>query len=307
MNLSPSNRLTPWVGRLIIANAVVLLLLMTVFTSPALQAALRFAPGEALQPPVDLRHLHVRPRGAAAPAGQHAHAVRVRPAGRAPARRPGVHSLLPVLRHRRGGALRWCSPASWPPRAHRRRVGRGAGRGRRVRACSGPTPSCSSSRCRCRSRRGPSSWSWSGSTSCSRSSTPNDGIAHLAHVGGAAFGYLFFRLQALSRRSPHPPPRAVERVVMVQSGAAEPEHRTPPAPIRPRRRAEADPVAAEVDRVLDKISEQGIDSLTAAERRFLDEVARAEEAGALSRTRRRTRPLASLASSPSAFVLSAPC
>ena len=98
-------------------------------------------------------------------------------------------------------------------------------------------------------------------------------MAHLAHVGGAAFGYLFFRLQAFSRRSPHPPPRAVERVVMVQSGAAEPDqHRTPPAPIRPRRRADADPVAAEVDRVLDKISEQGIDSLTAAERRFLDEV-----------------------------------
>ena len=75
--------------------------------------------------------------------------------------------------------------------------------------------------------------------------------------------------------SPHPPPRAVERVVMVQSGAAEPErHRTPPAPIRPRRRADADPVAAEVDRVLDKISEQGMASLTAAERRFLDEVSR---------------------------------
>jgi hypothetical protein len=33
-------------------------------------------------------------------------------------------------------------------------------------------------------------------------------------------------------------------------------------------------VAAEVDRVLDKISEQGMNSLTAAERRFLDEVAR---------------------------------
>jgi hypothetical protein len=104
--------------------------------------------------------------------------------------------------------------------------------------------------------------------------TPRDGIAHLAHVGGAAFGYLFFRLQAVSRRSPHPPPRAVERVVMVQSGAAEPERRTPPVPIRPRRHADADPVAAEVDRVLDKISEQGIDSLTAAERRFLDEVSR---------------------------------
>ena len=34
MNFSPSNRFTPWVGRLIIANAVVLLLLRTIFTSP---------------------------------------------------------------------------------------------------------------------------------------------------------------------------------------------------------------------------------------------------------------------------------
>jgi len=102
----------------------------------------------------------------------------------------------------------------------------------------------------------------------------NDGIAHIAHVGGALFGYVFFRIQALSRRSPHPPPRAVERVVMVQSGAADPEHRAPPAPLRPQRRADADPVAAEVDRVLDKISEKGIGSLTPAERRFLDEVAK---------------------------------
>jgi hypothetical protein len=45
-------------------------------------------------------------------------------------------------------------------------------------------------------------------------------------------------------------------------------------PARPRRRVEADPVAAEVDRVLDKISEKGIASLTPAERRFLDEVSR---------------------------------
>jgi len=66
----------------------------------------------------------------------------------------------------------------------------------------------------------------------------------------------------------------VERVVMVQSGSAEPEHRTPVTPARPRRRANADPVAAEVDRVLDKISEKGIASLTPAERKFLDEVAK---------------------------------
>jgi hypothetical protein len=61
---------------------------------------------------------------------------------------------------------------------------------------------------------------------------------------------------------------------MVQSGAAEPERRTPVTPMRPRRRIDSDPVAAEVDRVLDKISEKGISSLTPAERRFLDEVAK---------------------------------
>ena len=61
---------------------------------------------------------------------------------------------------------------------------------------------------------------------------------------------------------------------MVQSGSSEPERRTPVTPVRQRRRADADPVAAEVDRVLDKISEKGIGSLTPAERRFLDEVSK---------------------------------
>jgi hypothetical protein len=103
---------------------------------------------------------------------------------------------------------------------------------------------------------------------------PNDGVAHLAHVGGALFGYLFFRAQLLSRRNAVPPARTVERVVMVQSGSAEPERQTPVTPMRPRRRIESDPVAAEVDRVLDKISEKGISSLTSAERKFLDEVAK---------------------------------
>jgi membrane associated rhomboid family serine protease len=110
---------------------------------------------------------------------------------------------------------------------------------------------------------------------------PNDGIAHIAHVGGALFGYLFFRVQSLSRRAPAQPARTVERVVMVQSGSSEPERRTPITPMRTRRRVDSDPVAAEVDRVLDKISEKGISSLTAAERRFLDEVAK----------QKKTRPL----------------
>ena len=100
-------------------------------------------------------------------------------------------------------------------------------------------------------------WSWSGSTSSFSLLLPNDGVAHLAHVGGAAFGYLFFRLQALSRRSPHPPPRAgraggdgavgLRRARAAHAAVAACGHAAA---------ADADPVAAEVDRVLDKISER---------------------------------------------------
>jgi membrane associated rhomboid family serine protease len=273
MNLSPSNRLTPWVGRLIIANAVVLLLLMTVFTSPSLQEALRFAPGEAIRRPwtfVSYMFVHA-----------------------------GLLHLLgnmlmlfvfgPPVEHRLGGrafilyylycgigaavlslALSGIMPTSAIVGASGAVLGVGVAFALLwpdAELLIFPIPMPVKARTFI--------LVLIGLDIVLSQLTPNDGVAHLAHVGGAAFGYLFFRLQAFSRRSPHPPPRAVERVVMVQSGAAEPEqHRTPPAPIRPRRRADADPVAAEVDRVLDKISEQGIASLTAAERRFLDEVSR---------------------------------
>ncbi|MGH8474024.1 MAG: rhomboid family intramembrane serine protease, partial [Gammaproteobacteria bacterium] len=48
---SSSSRITPWVGRLIIANAVVLLLLRTIFISPALVDALAFSPARVLTRP----------------------------------------------------------------------------------------------------------------------------------------------------------------------------------------------------------------------------------------------------------------
>ena len=272
MNLSPSNRLTPWVGRLIIANAVVLLLLMTVFTSPALQQSLRFAPGEALHRPwtfVTYMFVHA-----------------------------GLLHLLgnmlmlfvfgPPVEHRLGGrafilyyfycgigaavlslVLSGIMPSGPFIGASGAVLGVGVAFAMlwpdaELFVFPLPTPI----------KARTFILVLIGLDIVLSQLTPGDGIAHLAHVGGAAFGYLFFRLQALSRRSPHPPPRAVERVVMVQSGASEPERRTPAAPIRPRRRSDADPVAAEVDRVLDKISEQGIGSLTAAERRFLDEVSK---------------------------------
>jgi membrane associated rhomboid family serine protease len=103
-----------------------------------------------------------------------------------------------------------------------------------------------------------------------------DGIAHEAHLGGLLFGWLYFRLAALRQRRPGPQPRQVERVVMVQTASRDAESRGA-APIRQVPRPGSDPVAAEMDRVLDKISAKGIASLTPEERRFLDEVSKRKQ------------------------------
>ena len=99
----------------------------------------------------------------------------------------------------------------------------------------------------------------------------SDGVAHLAHLGGFATGFLYLKIsdwrlgraeRNLRRRS--------EPSVLVHPGRAA---RASDAP-KPPRRVERDPAQAEIDRVLDKISARGIDSLTPAERRFLAEMGR---------------------------------
>jgi membrane associated rhomboid family serine protease len=276
MSLSPSSRMTPWVGRLIIANAVVLLLLMTVLTSPALLEDLRFAPVGALQRPwtfltymfvhAGLLHLlgnmlmlFVFGAPVESRMGSRKFILYYLYCGIGAAvfavGLSGFMSVVPFIGA--SGAVLGVAIAFalfWPD----------------AELVVFPVPIPIKARTFVGIIVG---------LDVLGALYFNDGIAHIAHVGGALFGYVFFRIQALSRRSPHPPPRAVERVVMVQSGAADPEHRAPPAPLRPQRRADADPVAAEVDRVLDKISEKGIGSLTPAERRFLDEVAKQKKDG----------------------------
>jgi membrane associated rhomboid family serine protease len=273
MNLSPSNRMTPWVGRLIIANAVVLLLLMTVFTSRDLLASLQFTPGAALRRPwTFLTYMFVH-AGLLHLLGN---MLMLFVFGGPVEHRMGSRAFVLYYLYCGVGAavlaLGLSGLTSVPPFIGASGAVLGVGVAfamfwpdAEVFVFPLPMPI----------RARTLVIVLLGIDIVLSYLTPGDGVAHLAHIGGAAFGFLFFRLQAMSRRSPHPPPRAVERVVMVQSGSAEPEQRhTPPATLRPRRRAEADPVAAEVDRVLDKISEQGIGSLTPAERRFLDEVAK---------------------------------
>jgi membrane associated rhomboid family serine protease len=97
-------------------------------------------------------------------------------------------------------------------------------------------------------------------------------IAHFSHFGGALAGYAFVRLQALTaRRAPTRPAPVPRRPVVtpmrVQEAAAELRPAMPIADSRPELGND------EVDRVLDKIAEFGIDSLTSQERKFLNDAA----------------------------------
>jgi membrane associated rhomboid family serine protease len=272
MKSSPSYRITPWVGRLIIANAVVLLLRMTLFTSPEVTQALQFSPRAALtQPWTFLSYMFVH----AGLLHLLANMLMLFVFGTAVESRMGSRNfLLYYLFCGVGAAVFALLLAGIMP------VGAFIGASGAVLGVAVafatfwpdaelfvfPIPVPIKARTLVIGLVvldiiGSRLW-------------PNDGVAHLAHVGGALFGYLFFRAQLLTRRSGGQPAQPVERVVMVQSGSSEPEHRTPVTPLRQRRRPEADPVAAEVDRVLDKISQRGLSSLTPAERRFLDEVAK---------------------------------
>ncbi len=277
MNLAPSSRITPWVLRLIIANAVVLLLMRTIFLSPAMADALAFSPAAALRQPWSLFTYMFVHAGLLHLLGNmlmlfvFGTAVENRMGSRtfilyyllcgvgAAIFSLGLSIIMPVSPFiGASGAVLGVALAFaiyWPD----------------AELIIFPIPMPIRAKTLVTALVGLDVLLYF--------LTPGDGIAHLAHVGGVAFGYLFFRMQGFTRRSPHPPPRAVERVVMVQSGAAEPEQRTPVTPARPRRRVDADPVAIEVDRVLDKISEKGIASLTPAERHFLDEVAKQKKSG----------------------------
>ncbi len=105
------------------------------------------------------------------------------------------------------------------------------------------------------------------------------GVAHLAHLGGAAAAFAY--LKSAFAPSPFgavvPKPRKPKREWrVVSSGTGEPSRKDVSAA-----RASAAPQARElhraldeVDRILDKISADGIASLTEEERRQLDEASR---------------------------------
>jgi len=104
-----------------------------------------------------------------------------------------------------------------------------------------------------------------------------DGIAHIAHLGGAATALLYLKGQDWwatrgERRGRHPPESSVlvsQLPRVSRSGAITPSAQ------RSKPRGDSDARAnAEIDRVLDKIIASGVDSLTPAERKFLTEISR---------------------------------
>ncbi|MGH8623222.1 MAG: rhomboid family intramembrane serine protease [Burkholderiales bacterium] len=106
-----------------------------------------------------------------------------------------------------------------------------------------------------------------------------DGVAHLAHLGGFAAGFLVLTVQDLRlARAERHLRRASQPGVLVHPAAraargSRPETGRGAAPTRTRPRT-GDATHAEIDRVLDKISAQGMGSLTPAERKFLAEMSR---------------------------------
>lgn len=123
------------------------------------------------------------------------------------------------------------------------------------------------------------------------------GVAHFAHLGGFAFGFLYLKkpqhvsIEQLRQRvssapdvaddmTPRAAPRPSSRTrhrdevddIVAQSKAAVAKR---PARLAPGKKAgPRDAKAEELDRVLDKISRHGISSLTSAERKILDEMSR---------------------------------
>ncbi|MCI0407123.1 MAG: rhomboid family intramembrane serine protease [Acidobacteria bacterium] len=268
MSVSSSFRMTPWVGRLMIANAVVQLLRLTIFTSDRVMQLLAFTPDSALRQPwtfltyafvhQNLLHLAFNMFGLFV-------------FGSAVEERMGGRSFLLYYLYCSVGAaavsLALSGIFTVPPfiGASGAILGVGLAFARfwpdaEIFILPLPLPIKAKTLLVFAAL-----WNLSWALLF-----PHSGTAHLAHLGGLVAGYLFFRLQFISRRSPAAARRQIERVVMAQSPARQSEQ--PISSVRSIAHQPGDPDAAEVDRVLDKISATGIASLTPEERRFLNEV-----------------------------------
>ncbi|MDZ4673680.1 MAG: rhomboid family intramembrane serine protease [Gemmatimonadota bacterium] len=263
------NHLTPWVGRLMAINAVVLVLLLTVFTAPRFTAALQFDPAALwARPWTILTHLFIH----LGPLHLAVNLLVLWVFG------PGVENriggrrfLLLYLSCGLGAALfaiGLTGVAGVPPL-----VGAGG-------AVLGVALAAALVR--------PDAQLAIFSVPLSAATVvavlgvldllaafrfADDGLAHLAHAGGVIAAYAWFRFRQLDATPAPTTKRGLMRTVMAApvplrrfEGATvvPPPQERPVSPL-----ASAEFERAEMDRVLDKISSSGLSSLTAAEKRFL--------------------------------------
>ena|SRR5687767_8919255 len=99
------------------------------------------------------------------------------------------------------------------------------------------------------------------------------GVAHFAHLGGFAAGYVYLKLDFRARGGWKQLKRMVNRPKLTVVSGAPPQRQAPQAP-RSRARVPDPRVYDDVDKVLDKISTKGMASLTPEELKLLDEVSR---------------------------------
>lgn len=266
------SRLTPWVGRIMLANAVVFVVLQTVLTAPALTEFLQFRPLDVVRRPwtffsymfvhagvlrlgANLLLLFVFGPSVERRLGGRAFLTYYLYCGAgAAAFTLGLSSFIPVapLSGATGASLgiALAFAYSWPD----------------ADTVLYPLPFRMSARALVVLLAG---------VDVVLALWITNGAAHLGYLGGLAAGYIFFRIQSLTAHRQRREPKALaRRAVMapipVRQGGTISEVR--PALVRAESREEYP--GDEVDRVLDKISAFGIQSLTADERRFLDEVSK---------------------------------
>lgn len=102
-----------------------------------------------------------------------------------------------------------------------------------------------------------------------------DGMAHFAHLGGFAVALVYLKMNRPALANPFGglkklKPRKSKPKLTVISGSGS----APKAPARKPRSVEEERMLDDVDRILDKIGASGMGSLTADERRLLDEVSK---------------------------------
>jgi membrane associated rhomboid family serine protease len=99
----------------------------------------------------------------------------------------------------------------------------------------------------------------------------DDGVAHLAHLGGFLFGFIYLKSEERVVRRAR---AAVARPRPSRPKAHARARETTPTQVERSSGARRRAIRDEVDRVLDKISATGLESLTPEERRLLDDMSR---------------------------------